>query len=175
MNLQSHFDNIHKIVASKIKLLGRIQIDITPAAAEMNYKVMILPIFLYCSNINISIPDSQNSKIEKLQHHALKIINGWHGRITFPAIKAIKDKCCAIEVFECVHGLTPNLFENYFCKQNHTKGTRGNNVNFVVSPTRTEAARKTFYYQGTLISNKLPTTLKTETSILRFKMSYKAL
>ena len=45
MNLQSHFDNIHKIVASKIKLLGRIQIDSTPAAAEMNYKVMILPIF----------------------------------------------------------------------------------------------------------------------------------
>ena len=105
---------------------------------------MILPILLYCSNINISIPDSQNLKIEKLQHRALKIINGQHGRITFPAIKAIKDKRCAIEVFRCVHGLAPNLFENYFCKQNHTKGTRGNNANLVVPPIRTEAARKTF-------------------------------
>ena len=111
----------------------------------------------------------------QLQHRALKIINGRHGRITFPAIKASKDKRCAIEVFKCVHGLAPNLFENYFCKQNHTKGTRGNNANLVVPPIRTEAARKTFFYQGTHIYNKLPTTLKTETYVLRFKTSFKAL
>ena len=175
LNLQSHVHNIHKKVASRIKLLGRIRIDITPVVAETIYKVMILPILLYCSNINISIPDSQNLKIEKLQHRALKIINGRHGRITFPAIKAIKDKRCAIEVLKCVHGLAPNLFENYFCKQNHTIGTRGNNVNLVVPPIRTEAARKIFFYQGTQIYNKLPTTLKTETSILRFKTSFEAL
>ena len=175
LNLQSHVHNIHKKVASRIKLLGRIRIDITPVVAETIYKVMILPILLYCSNMKISIPDSQKLKIEKVQHRALKIINGRHGRITFPAIKAIKDKRCAIEVFKCVHGLAPNLFENYFCKQNHTKGTRGNNVNLVVPPIRTEAARKTFFYQGTQIYNKLPTTLKTETSILRFKTSFEAL
>ena len=161
--------------ASRIKLLGRIRIEITPAVAEMIYKVMILPIFLYCSNINISISDSQNSEIEQLQHHALKIINGRHDRIALPAIKAIEDKRCAIEVFKCLHGLAPNLFENYFCKQNHKKGTRGNNTNLVVPPIRTEAARKTLFHQGTQIYNKLPTTLKRETSILRFKTSFKAL
>jgi len=121
---------------------------------------MILPIFLYCSNLTISIPDSQNSNIEKLQHHALKIINGRHGRITYPAIKAIKDKRCAIEVFKCLNRLAPNLFENYFCKQHHTKGTRGNIASLVVPPIRTEAARKTFYYRGTQIYKQLPKTLK---------------
>ena len=171
MNLQSHFDSIQKKVSSRIKLLGRIRIDITPAVAETIYKVMILPIFLYCSNNSISIPDSQSSKIEKLQHRALKIINGRHCRSTFPAVKAIKDKRCAIEVFKCVNGLAPNLFANYFCIQNHTKGNRGNNANLVVPPIITEAARKTFYYQGTQIYNKLPTKLKTDTSILRFKTS----
>ena len=117
---------------------------------------MILPIFLYCSNINISIPDSQDSKIEKLQHRALKIINGRHGRITFPAIKAIKDKRCAIEVCKCVNGLAPNFFENYFCKQNHTKGTRGNNANFVFRPVRTEAARKTSITKEPRFNNRIP-------------------
>ena len=75
-------------------------------------------------------------------------------------------------MFVCVDGLAPNLLDNYICKQNHTKGTRGNNVNLVVPPIRTEAARKTFYYQGSRIYNKLPTTFKTEAaSILRFKTS----
>ena len=95
-------------------------------------------------------------RIEKVQHRALKIINGRHGTITFPAIKSAKDKRCAIEVFKCLNGLAPNLFENYFCKKNHKKGTRGNNARLVVvvvPPIRTEAARKTFYYQGTQIYN----------------------
>ena len=119
--LQSHDDSINKKVASRIKLLGRIRIDITQVVAETIYNVMILLIFLYCSNVEISIPDFQNSKIEKLQHHTVKIING------------------RSKVFKCVNGLASNLFENYFCKQNHTKGTRGNNANFAVPSIRTEA------------------------------------
>ena len=162
-------------MSSRIKLLGRIRVDITPAVAETIYKVMILPIFLHYSNINISISDTQNSKIEKSQRRPLKIINGRVGRINFPAIKAIEYKRCANELLKCVLELAPNLFENYFCKQNHTKGTRGNNASLVVPSIRKEAARKTFNYQGTQIYSKLPTTLKTETSILRFKTSCKAL
>ena len=51
-NLQSHVDNIHKKVASRIKLLGRIRIDITPAVAETIYKVMVLPIYFFIAAIS---------------------------------------------------------------------------------------------------------------------------
>ena len=67
------------------------------------------------------------------------------------------------------NGLAPNLFKNYFCNQNHTKGIRGNNANLAVPPMRIEVARKTFYYQGAQIYNKLLITIQTEISILRFK------
>ena len=66
LNLQRYVDNIHMKVTSRIKLLGRIRMDITPAVAETIYKVKILPIFLYCSSIKISNSDTQNSKIEQL-------------------------------------------------------------------------------------------------------------
>ena len=72
-------------------------------------------------------------------------------RITFLAIKDIEDKRCAIEVFKCVNGLASNSSGNYFCKQNYSKGTRGNNADLIVPPIRTEAARKIFCYQGTQI------------------------
>ena len=51
LNLQSHFDKIHMKMASRIKLLERIRVDITPAVIETIYKVMILPIFLFCCTI----------------------------------------------------------------------------------------------------------------------------
>ena len=56
----------------------------------------------------------------------------------------MKDKRCVIEVFKCINGLAPTVFENYFCEQNHAKGTRGDNESLVVPPIRTEAAER-FY------------------------------
>ena len=53
-----------------------------------------------------------------------------------------------------------NWFENYFCKLNHKKGTRGNTASLVVLQIQTEAARKTFYYKGLQMQNKPPTKLK---------------
>ena len=49
----SYVDKVYRKVASMIKCFGRARIDITPVFPETIYKVMILPIFLYFSNINI--------------------------------------------------------------------------------------------------------------------------
>ena len=149
---------------------------VIPLLANQDLTPMLVPIpSLRLIPGNLCFTYKDLSRLNEALKEDLSRLDGRHGRIKFPAIKAIKDKRCVIEVFKCVHGLAPNLFENYFCKQNHTKGTRGNNANLVVPPIRTEAARKTFFYQGTQIYNKLPITLKTETSILRFKTSFKTL
>ena len=41
LNLQSHVYNIHKKVASRVKLLGKVRIGITPADTETIYRVML--------------------------------------------------------------------------------------------------------------------------------------
>ena len=63
---------MHKTTAYRIKLQGRIRKIVHPAVAETLYKATILPIFRYISNTYILMSDSQSSKIEKLQHRALK-------------------------------------------------------------------------------------------------------
>ena len=90
LNLQSHIDNRHKKAAYWIKLQERICIDINLAVADTMQKVMVFPLFLYCSNIHISTSVPQKTRIEKLQHCALKITNGQHSAIAFPAIKMSK-------------------------------------------------------------------------------------
>ena len=169
LNMLSQFEKMYKKVSSRIKLLARVHINISPTTAETIYKIMILPIFLYCSNINIGISDSQKSNLEKLQNRATKIINGHNGEISFPSIDLLRNKRCAIEVFKCLHGLAPWMLEKHFIRLDHQKDTRGNKSNLIVPHIRTEMARKTFSYQGVKIYNRLPPELKHENSFMRFK------
>ena len=74
LNLLSQFEKMFKKVSSRIKLLARVRMNISPSTAETIYKVMILPILLYCSNINIGMSDSHKAKLEKLQDRVMRII-----------------------------------------------------------------------------------------------------
>ena len=58
---------------------------------------------------------------------------------------------------------------DYFKKILHHKETRGNNKNLLLPKVRTEAARKSFLFQGSKLYNKLPDALKQEQSIMNFK------
>ena len=123
LNLLSQFDKMYKKVSSRIKLLARVRINISPTTAETIYKVMILPMFLYCSNISIGISDSHKSKLEKLQNRATRIINGHNGKISLPSINHVRNKRCAIEVFKCLNGLAPRMLEKHFKRLDHGKDT----------------------------------------------------
>ena len=62
-----------------------------------------------------------------------------------------------------------------FTRVSHSQNTCGNNVNLSLPKVKTEAGRKSFAYQGTIILNKLPSDLKTEQSLLRFKNTCKSI
>ena len=143
--------------------------NISPTTAETIYKVMILPIFLYCSNINIGISDSHTSKLEKFQNRVTKIMNGHNGKTSLPSIYHVRNKRCAIEVLKCLNGLAPRMLEKHFKRLDHQKDTRGNKSNLVVPRIRTETTRKAISYQSVKIYNRLPPELKNENSIVKFK------
>ena len=55
----------------------------------------------------------------------------------------------------------------------HGKNTRGDGCSLVVPRVKTEAGRKTFKFQGSLLFNKLPKELKTEKSVVVFQQKLK--
>ena len=127
--------------------------NISPTTAETIYKIMILPIFLYCSNINIGILDSLKSKLEKLQNRVMKIINGHKGKISLPSRNLVRNKRCALEVFKCLNGPAPRMLEKHLKRLDHQKDTRGKKSNLVFPCIRRETARKAFSYQSVKIDN----------------------
>ena len=97
--------------------------NISPTTAETRYKVMILPIFLYCSKISIGISDSHKSKLDKFQNQATRIINGHNGKISLPSINHVRNKRCAVDVFKCLNVLAPRMLEKHFKRLDHQKDT----------------------------------------------------
>ena len=78
-------------------------------SAETIYKVMILPIMLYCINIFVGMPASEKQKIENIQERALSIINGKRKHyIQLPSVNDIRIKSCTIEVFKMFKRLSSN-------------------------------------------------------------------
>ncbi len=169
LTMKEHLSKTYKKVLSRTKLLARIRHNVSPWVAETIYKVMILPQMLYCSNIMLGMSNTHKTQFERIRNRVLAIINGNSQRVQLPTVNHARNKKCLVEVFKCQNGLSPRLFEGYFKKIQHHKETRGNNINLVLPKVRTEAGRKSFLFQGSMIFNKLPNALKGEQSIVNFK------
>ena len=174
LNFNEHLEKTFKKISSRIKLLSRVRQNISPYTAETIYKVMILPVMLYCSNVFVGMTQSKKQRFETFQDRAMRIINGNRkSDVKLPRINHLRNRLCALEVFKCLNGIVPKAFENYFTRNSHKMNTRNNNKSVVVPKVRTEAGRKTFSFQGAKVFNNLPNNLQTETSLLRFKASSK--
>ena len=64
----------------------------------------------------------------------------------------------------------PLIFKDYFAKISHGKGTRGGEVSLTIPSTKLEVYRSSLRFQGTWLFEKLPIELKTNNSLLRFKI-----
>ena len=84
---------------------------------------MILPILLYCSNTLIGASMTNKERMEHIQLRTSRLINNPSTANILPNINHQRNKRCAVEVFKCLNGLSPCLFDDYFVKISHSKGT----------------------------------------------------
>ena len=170
LNLNDHLQKTFKKISSRIMLLSRVPQNISPHTAETIYKMMILPVMLYCSNVFVGMPQSKKQRFEAFQDRAMRIINGKRKTdVKFRRVNHLRNRLCALEVFKCLNGIAPKVFGNYFIRHNHKVNTHKNNKSVVIPKVRTETGWKTFLFQGAKIFNNLPNSLQTEKSLLRFK------
>jgi hypothetical protein len=88
-------------------------------------------------------------------------------------IDVIIDEQILIDVHKSIQCVSPPEYHTYFKVLEHGKNTRGDGCSLVVPRVKTEAGRKTFKFQGSLLFNKLPKELKTEKSVVVFKQKLK--
>ena len=155
-----------------ILLLSHIRQDLIPHAAQTIYKVMILPLLVYC-NFFIDMSPHKKQQFEKIQMRYLELINDKGNSIKLPSINHIRNKMCIIEVLKCLKGVSPPDYEKYFKRLDHCKCTHGNSYSSLLPQAKSQAGRNTFAFLGAKIFNKLPKTMKAESSIVKSKTACK--
>ena len=112
-----------------------------------------------------SIEDSTLTIISSNNMTTLKIdplIHVWIKRVSIDVYKSLNDSC-------------PSPLRNIFVRFKHAKDTRGNGSRLILPKVKTEVGRKAFAFQGALIFNGLPASIRDERYFLTFKRKIKNL
>ena len=145
-------------------------------AARSVYSAHVLPTILYCSTPVLKMSDTMTQKFEKLQEKALKIIYcqaNQNREIRFGSILNQKKLKAACLIFKCLQGTSIPAFSSYATEVCHNYKTRNNNVSLHLPLLRTEAARRSSWFQGPCCYNELPLEIRSLNSFVLFKSRQK--
>ena len=170
LSFSDHFNKVYRKAVNRVHLLQRMRQKLTTQTAEAIYKSMIRPLITYSDLVLLCLSNSNIKKLERLQDRAENCVFGKSTSSYWPSLQSERQRKAAVFTYKCVNGLTPPIFKDYFTKISHGKGTRGDAVNLKIPNAKLEAYRRSIQFQGAVIFNKLPMELKTETSLLRFKI-----
>ena len=90
------------------------------------------------------------------------LIHVWIKRVSIDVYKSLNDSC-------------PSPLRNIFVRFKHAKDTRGNGSRLILPKVKTEVGRKTFAFQGALIFNGLPASIRDERYFVTSKRKIKSL
>ena len=170
--MNDHLQKTLKNVAVRSRLLKKMRHSLSTFAAESVYKAIVLPKILYCSTSVLVVSDTMANKYERLQKSAIKIIHKQPKDSKECGLMSIQDHKkfkAAIQIFKCLQETAiPNL-ASYIQKVDHNYNTRGSSSTLRLPKVRTEAAKKSFRFQGPFCFNDIPIDIRQLTSIVQFK------
>ena len=123
-------------------------------------------------NILTFFSDTMGKKFENLQARAIKIIHTcpeYDQECGYMMILNQKKFKAGLITFKCLQGTNIPNFALYGERVSHNYGTRSKNATLRVPRVRTEAAKKSFWFQGPSCFNKLPIDIRSLDSIVTFK------
>jgi len=126
-------------------------------AAYKIFEMVILPLLLYSSLINLQLSTTQRRRLCSIERRAKQIIGGTKkvGSIE----KLMKKKACKI-VKKCLDDEVCTQFKGYFKINHHSRTTRNSNTLMKLPKVKLEFFRKSFKFQGAKIFNDLPLSIR---------------
>ena len=177
LKFQKHVDNICEKASRQINMLLRLSRRLESPSKKVIYDSFITANFSYCPLVWMMCGKVNSDKIEHLQYRALKFVYNEYDvsysdlmeRASVSSLLIGRMRRLAIEVFKCVHRLSPK----YVCEMFEI-----HNVNYDFRdpfPLKQRAyktithGRRTFSYMGSKLWNDLPNDVKSITSLEEFK------
>ena len=157
----SHVKYVLSRAGKWLGILGRIRGNRTSDCANSIYTAYIHPIMDYCDTVWKCCGVGNSSSLERLQRRASKIVSKMSSDraldyLKWPSLVNRRENHVTELVKRCIKGHCPKFFKNYFTFNSsvHNRITREMNV-LRLPMVRTDLAKNSFYYNGSVIFNRL--------------------
>lgn len=179
LNFKCHFVYVRNKIAKKIGFFRRIRKDICTLTAIKIYNSIIRPHFEYCVTVLFLGSAEVFDKMQKLQNKAMRCIlkcnrytsiNYMLETLRWLNVKQRTVMCVLIFIFKIKNNLMPIYLSRKLSMRIDVQpyNLRGNN-NFNLQLFRNRKSQNMLFYKGLKIYNELPTHIKSETNLVRFK------
>ena len=166
LTLNGNFDKAYKKASGRLSLLQKMRSYLNVEAAYNIFEMVIAPLLLYSSLINLMITTTQQKKLLSIEKRANHIIGG---RIKIHGTKGrMKKRACTI-VKNCLIGKVCNNFKGYFTINEHSINTRNKNKLLKLPKVKLQFGKKSFKFQGAKVYNELPLSIRKCENLEHFK------
>ena len=181
----THMQSIKHKVTCNIRILKRIKPFLSQENLITLYKSIVEPYLSYCCIVWDSISDTLANNLQKLQNRAARIITGasYYRRsadirheLGWLSLVHMRQHHKAIMMFKVVNGLCPTYLSDMFTFNNSLNdySLRSSRTNLELPKNRTNYYKNSFAFSGAKVWNALPSNLKEEASLERFKTKLKS-
>lgn len=175
LKMKSHNEYIGKKIAKKIGFFARISKHLSIEHRIKVYKAIIAPHFEYCPSILSMSNEGEFKELQKLQNRSMRIIlrckKETSVALMLDTLKWMNVKQrimyrTLIVVFQIKHNLLPSYLSE---KLKYVGDTHHHDVRNAMDFRLQTDARKSLFFMGLKMFNKLPQAIKTESQIKVFK------
>lgn len=185
LNWTQHVKTVSSKIAQRIGVLYRARKHITAGTANTLCKTLIFPIIDYGNMFWSQGPQANNTRLQRLQNRAGRIvlrchrrshICDIHSRLQWTYCNTRWNLNTCLMAGKCILGETPKYLDSMFTfvHTRHEHRTRSSDTKCVNIPlTLNNSAQKTFAYRGAVLWNNLPAKIRQSGDFITFKRKCK--
>ena len=182
LNWRPHINATSKKISAGLAILKSVSTTI-PFDTRMNmYYALVMPYFNDCSTVWGNISKGLSDKFQKLQNRAARILtfsnyetrsNVLLDELGWERLENIRHKQLAMIMYKIHNNLSPSYLRQIFTNTSnvHAHNLRNSEINCYVPKPRTECAKGSLHYRGSVMWNKIPSEIRHMPSLKVFKTS----
>jgi hypothetical protein len=178
LSFYTHIDDLCKKASRQLNVLKRISSTLSVKNKILIYQTFILSNFSYCPIVWNFCAKGKVAMMEKIQKRALRFVfNDLNSPYKELLVRVGKDtlqtnrlKCLAVQVFKCIHKISPHYLHSMFNRKTSLYDLR--DASLLVQPkvNTVSYGLLSFRYHGAKVWNSLPSHIKSAQTLSDFKL-----
>ena len=162
LSWKAHIKSVVSKAGKRIGMLGRLRSNLTTHSANVVYTSFIRPVMEYGDTVWTCCGKVNAQELERLQNRAARIVTTCShsdtalSNLKWDSLECRRERHVFNLVKKSLRGQCPQFLRNYFTfnKDVVRRVTRQSNL-LHLPKVRTETAKRSFYYNGCIVFNKL--------------------